>query len=203
MSTCLPLYRKALLLEATASADTLLRSVMMSSVMPSLKYSCSESPLMLANGSTQIEKRLDSLEEGDAAAEVPPAFADCAAVERAIIAANALRHSSAEGLAGSAFQSSRSVGWIARTSIGNRAWSKRTGTSRPRPASSRASPRTQRDATEVGVHTTSTDLAACNSSSISSLYSRPGLISGSHHTDQPLASIAATSGTTRALSARA
>ena len=28
---------------------------MMSSVMPSLKYSCSGSPLMLANGSTQME----------------------------------------------------------------------------------------------------------------------------------------------------
>ena len=46
---------KALLREMTASAETLLRSVMMSSVMPSLKYSCSASPLMLANGSTQID----------------------------------------------------------------------------------------------------------------------------------------------------
>ena len=30
---------------------------MMSSVMPSLKYSCSGSPLMLAKGSTQIATR--------------------------------------------------------------------------------------------------------------------------------------------------
>ena len=34
----------------------LLRSVMMSSLIPSLKYSCSASPLMLANGRTQMEK---------------------------------------------------------------------------------------------------------------------------------------------------
>ena len=45
----------AVLRETTASADTLLKSVMMSSVMPSLKYSCSGSPLMLAKGSTQID----------------------------------------------------------------------------------------------------------------------------------------------------
>ncbi|HVU80839.1 MAG TPA: hypothetical protein VHD89_02405, partial [Rhodanobacteraceae bacterium] len=88
--------------------------------------------------------------------------------------------------------------WIARTSIGNRAWSNRTGTSSPRSAASRASPRTQRDTTDVGVHTTSTDLAACNSTSISSSNSLPGLISGSHHTVQPFASIAATNGATRA-----
>jgi len=46
-------------------------------------------------------------------------------------------------------------------------------------------------------------LAASISASISSSNSRPGVISGSHHTDQPFASIAATSGATRALSARA
>ncbi|HET7222526.1 MAG TPA: hypothetical protein VFI81_04970 [Rhodanobacteraceae bacterium] len=73
----------------------------------------------------------------------------------------------------------------------------------PRSAASRASPRTQRDATEVGVQITSTAFAASISASIWSSNSWPGVISGSHHTDQPLASIAATSGATRALSARA
>src|SRR6202008_1322894 len=66
-STFLPLYENELLRETTARAETLLRSVMMSSVMPSLKYSCSGSPLMLANGSTQIATR-GVAEGADAAA---------------------------------------------------------------------------------------------------------------------------------------
>ena len=37
--------------------DTFDRSVMMSSVMPSLKYSCSGSPLMLTNGRTAMDGR--------------------------------------------------------------------------------------------------------------------------------------------------
>ena len=41
----------------TPSAETFDRSVVMSSLMPSLKYSCSASPLMLAKGSTQTETR--------------------------------------------------------------------------------------------------------------------------------------------------
>jgi hypothetical protein len=41
----------------TRRADTLLKSVMMSSLIPSLKYSCSGSPLMLAKGSTQMAIR--------------------------------------------------------------------------------------------------------------------------------------------------
>jgi hypothetical protein len=95
------------------------------------------------------------------------------------------------------------VVWIARTSIGSRACSNRTGTRIPRSAASRASPRTQRDATETGLQTTSTALAASISASIWSSNSWPGVISGSHQTDQPFASIAATSGATRALSLRA
>ena len=51
----LPLNVKAVLRATTDSAETLERSVMMSSLIPSLKYSCSGSPLMLTNGSTQIE----------------------------------------------------------------------------------------------------------------------------------------------------
>src|SRR5262249_58499339 len=39
----------------TNSPESLERSVMMSSVMPSLKYSCSASPLIFTKGSTAIE----------------------------------------------------------------------------------------------------------------------------------------------------
>jgi hypothetical protein len=39
----------------TSSAETLDKSVVMSSLIPSLKYSCSGSPLMFWNGSTQTE----------------------------------------------------------------------------------------------------------------------------------------------------
>ncbi len=54
-STAWPLKVKAVLRATTSRAETLLRSVMMSSLMPSLKYSCCGSSLMLANGRTQIE----------------------------------------------------------------------------------------------------------------------------------------------------
>ena len=190
---------KALLRETMPSAETLLRSVMMSSVMPSLKYSCSGSPLMLANGSTQMVKRGAGFSADAASAAALAARVGA----RAIIAARACRHSCAGALAGSSPQPSRSVVWMARTSIGRRAPSKRTGTRMPRSAASRASPRTQRDTTEVGVHTTSTALAASISMSMRSSNSWPGEISGSHQTDQPRASMAATKGATRALSARA
>jgi hypothetical protein len=73
----------------------------------------------------------------------------------------------------------------------------------PRSAASRASPRTQRDATETGVQTTSTALAALDLRLDLVVELLPGVISGSHQTDQPFASIAATSGATRALSMRA
>ena len=93
--------------------------------------------------------------------------------------------------------------WMARTSIGSRAPSKRTGTRMLRSAASRASPRTQREPTEFGVQTTTTAAAACSSSSIWLSNSCPGVMSGSHHAVHPRASIAATSGATRALSIRA
>src|SRR6185312_3411950 len=95
-STCLPLYRNEPLRDTTSSADTLLRSVMMSSLMPSLKYSCSGSPLMLTNGNTQIEKHAGSLPDAGGP-EALAAFAACAVSEHAIIAANACRHSCAAG----------------------------------------------------------------------------------------------------------
>src|SRR5215217_1468565 len=49
-----PLKENARLRETIDRADTFPRSVMTSSVIPSEKYSCSGSPLMLANGKTQI-----------------------------------------------------------------------------------------------------------------------------------------------------
>jgi len=187
----------ALLRETTASADTLLRSVMMSSVMPSLKYSCSGSPLMLTNGSTQIPIR------AEAAGALEPVPAAPGPPCRAIIVLSARSSDWNCGPLAFSPQPSMSVVWIARTSIGSRAPSKRAGTSVARSAASRASPRTQRDATEDGVQTTSTALAAFSSSSIWSSNCWPASISGSHQTDQPCASMAATSGATRALSLRA
>ena len=42
----------------TSRSEILDRSVMMSSLMPSLKYSCSADPLMFSNGRTAIERSL-------------------------------------------------------------------------------------------------------------------------------------------------
>ena len=151
---------------------------------------------MLAKGSTQIASRPGA---PGAKRRAPVADDGCPAIIAAIARSSAWNG----GLAGSSPQPSRSVVWMARTSIGSRASSKRTGTSLPRSAASRASPRTQREPTEFGVQTTSTTLAALSSASMRSSNSCPGAISGSHQTDQPCASIAATSGATRALSLRA
>ncbi len=54
-STLLPLNWNEVLRAITPSAEILLRSVMMSSVIPSLKYSCSGSPLMFVKGKMAIE----------------------------------------------------------------------------------------------------------------------------------------------------
>ena len=206
-STCLPLNMKALLRETTDSAETLLRSVMMSSVMPSLKYSCSGSPLMLAKGSTQMATCVATCVATRAGALADAAGAASGsgggATSRLIVARRARSTSWASGLSGSSPQSSKSVVCSARTSIGRTTRSKRTGTKMPRSAPSRASPRTQRDATDTGVQTTRTAAAAFSSAAIWRSNSWPALISGSHHTDQPCASMTATSGATRALSLRA
>lgn len=163
-STWRPLYANALLREMTVSDDTLLRSVMMSSLIPSLKYSCSASPLMFANGSTQTANRRAVPGEGGAGARFPPAVPRGAC--RPIIAPSERSKAWNWALAGSLFQPSRSVVCIARTSIGRTAPLNLAGTSLARSAASRASPRTHRDVTEVGVHTTSTTLAAFSSASI-------------------------------------
>jgi hypothetical protein len=70
------------------------------------------------------------------------------------------------------------------------ALSKRTGTSTPRSAASRASPRTQRESTDFGDQTTTRARACSSSREISESNSSPGEISGSHQTDQPSASSA-------------
>ena len=62
LADLLHLYRLALVGKRrvraiTKSPETFDRSVMMSSVMPSLKYSCSGSPLMLVKGSTAMDGR--------------------------------------------------------------------------------------------------------------------------------------------------
>ena len=54
MSTCLPLKEKQEVREATCNPGTLERAPMISSVIPSLKYSFSGSALMLARGSTAM-----------------------------------------------------------------------------------------------------------------------------------------------------
>src|SRR5579863_6890363 len=57
ISTAIPRYRNEAERERTARRRQRDNSVMMSSVIPSLKYSCPGSPLMLVNGSTQIATR--------------------------------------------------------------------------------------------------------------------------------------------------
>lgn len=53
--TVTPLYENDELRAGTNRPEIFDRSVMMSSVMPSLKYSCSASPLMLTNGKTTTD----------------------------------------------------------------------------------------------------------------------------------------------------
>ena len=71
MLTFLPLNVNAELRAMTKSCGSFDNAVMMSSEMPSAKYSCSASPLMLANGSTAIDERAGS---AGAAGAWPGAF---------------------------------------------------------------------------------------------------------------------------------
>src|SRR3982750_2898388 len=76
MSTDCPLNWNAVFRAVTESAETFDISVVMSSLMPSLKYSCSASPLMLTNGSTQTDGPLRRIGERAALAlAVSPARA--------------------------------------------------------------------------------------------------------------------------------
>ncbi len=55
MSSCLPLKANEEVRDTTRRASTLLNALMISSAMPSVKYSLSGSALMLANGSTATD----------------------------------------------------------------------------------------------------------------------------------------------------
>ncbi len=159
---------------------------------------------MLTKGRTQIATRGAADAVAALLASVFPGGAEVPRAARcwAIIEPSARSNSWNGTLAGSSAQSSSSVVWIARTSIGSFAPSNRTGTRMPRSAASRASPRTQREATEVWVQTTIAAQAASSSLSIWLSNSCPVLIAESHQTVQPCASIAATRAATRALSVR-
>src|SRR6516162_1318643 len=67
MSTAEPLYVNDALREMTKNARLRDRLVMMSSVIPSEKYSCSASPLILAKGRTAIDGFCATGRAGDAA----------------------------------------------------------------------------------------------------------------------------------------
>src|SRR3972149_6237331 len=104
-STGLPLYVKVELRAITSRPESLDRSVMMSSVMPSLKYSCSASPLMFWNGGTARDEDsagvADALQAGsdvDAVAVEILAFDDHVAE----IDADAQHDAAVVGLAGRA-----------------------------------------------------------------------------------------------------
>src|SRR3990170_8652361 len=64
MVTDFPRYVNAVLRAITCRPEILERSVMMSSVMPSEKYSCSGSPLMLLKGNTAIDGRSGAADAG-------------------------------------------------------------------------------------------------------------------------------------------
>ncbi len=169
--------------EATWMPGTFDSALMISSVIPSLKYSFSGSALMLASGSTAI------------------------AVTFFFLALPSLDSSALQSARNcwpwrSSAQPSRSIVWTARKSSGRRAPSRRTGTSAPRSAASRASPRTQRESTDCGVQTTMMARASESSLVMRLSNSSPGAISGSHQMDHPSDSSAATNGWTRALSCR-
>src|SRR5438045_5356357 len=102
-STDLALKVNAVLRDTTCKADTLLKSVMMSSLIPSLKYSCSGSPLMLANGRTQIEN-----ERADDGAGPPAADEEAGAVRSAMLATTFRQ----PGASASPFHRVRSANWI-------------------------------------------------------------------------------------------
>src|SRR5688500_15566866 len=71
MSSLLPLKAKADVRDATPRARTLVSALMISSAMPSVKYSLSASALMLVKGRTAIDWRSESAAD---APLVPAAF---------------------------------------------------------------------------------------------------------------------------------
>ncbi len=171
-STDLPLKVKAVLRATTDRAETLDRSVMMSSLMPSLKYSCSASPLMLANGRTQT----DSLRAAGAAVGAPGAEAE------AVRSARLLTTFFQPGASMSPVQPARSAHWMRSKGMGSLAPSRVSWTSLRSSRARSASDCTHSDFTASADQMTSTALAARKRSSMTSLYERWAGISSSRQT---------------------
>src|SRR5258708_26624247 len=142
----LPLKPKAVLRAQTSSAETLLRSVMMSSLIPSEKYSCSGSPLMLANGRTQMES-------------LRTAFPDARGLlgdARLAIAPTTCFH---PGVSLPPDQPARSAHWVWSNGIGRRAPSTLSWTSLVSARAPSASQRTHSAPAPCADHPTTTPLA--------------------------------------------
>src|SRR5580658_2299765 len=115
----LPLKPKAVLRATTDKAETLERSVMMSSLIPSLKYSCSGSPHMLAKGRTQMEGLLGPVAvPSDDCADGPP-------VSSAMLVTTFRQ----PGASRSPVQPARSAHWMRSKGMGSTASSMRNWTS--------------------------------------------------------------------------
>ena len=133
---------------------------MMSSLMPSEKYSCWGSSLMLANGRTAMERAGGgawaawrwSKRSGRAASPMKPRT-------------SARKASQALSLA-SPFQWASSAVWVSSNMIGRSQASMITGTSVPRRSAMVASALTQRESTERGDHSTTTALASLSAFSV-------------------------------------
>ncbi len=132
---------------------------MMSSLMPSLKYSCSGSPLMLANGSTQIEWVLAVGGDGRRSAAAGARPVSSAMLSTTLRQAGALV---------SPRQSASRAHWIWSKGIGSGALSTASCTSLSPARARSASERTQCDFTASADQITRTTLAAPSCSSITS-----------------------------------
>ncbi len=176
-STGCPLKVKALLRAVTDNADILDKSVVISSLIPSLKYSCSASPLMLAKGSTHMDSlggRSDLPAAGPGSAPVAPT--------RAVTLPSTLRQ---PGAWTSPSQSRRSAQWIWLNGIGGTVPSTLTWTSVPFSRAASASARTHCDLAASADQITTTAPAALSRSSITSPYARWAGSSSSRHTSWP------------------
>jgi hypothetical protein len=159
--TLRPLKVKAVLRAMTPRAETFERSVMMSSLIPSLKYSCCGSSLMLANGRTQMLARCADrgrVGSGAAAACAPPRTRS--AIESATFFQPALSMSP--------LQPARSAHWMRSNGIGSGAPSTLIWTSL-RSVRARSAPDcTHSDLAASADQITTTALAAFNRSSMTS-----------------------------------
>ena len=176
-----PLKVKAVLRAVTAKADTFDKSVVMSSLIPSLKYSCSGSPLMFWNGSTQIETPPEATRLLSAAG-FP---ASCMTL------ASSLRQPGAVRCPSHALSSAH---WIWLNGIGGIVPSRLAWTNVSAVRAVSASARTQCDLAASADHSTTTAPAPLIRSSMTSAYGRCAGSSSSRHTSKPaLRSSSATS----------